>query len=33
MFPLGETPDYEPGVMQSFLVRAKQRGTSALEAL
>jgi N-acyl-D-aspartate/D-glutamate deacylase len=33
MFPLGGTPDYEPSVMQSFLVRAKQRGTSALEAL
>jgi N-acyl-D-aspartate/D-glutamate deacylase len=33
MFPLGETPDYAPGVMQSFLVRAKQRGTTALEAL
>ena len=33
MFPLEGTPDYEPGVMQSFLVRAKQRGTSALEAL
>jgi N-acyl-D-aspartate/D-glutamate deacylase len=33
MFPLGPQPDYEPGVMQSFLVRAKQRGTSALEAL
>ena len=33
MFPLGEKPDYEPGVMHSFLVRAKQRGTSALEAL
>jgi N-acyl-D-aspartate/D-glutamate deacylase len=33
MFPLGAVPDYEPGVMQSFLVRAKQRGVSALEAL
>ena len=33
MFPLGDNPDYEPSVMQSFLVRAKQRGTSALEAL
>jgi N-acyl-D-aspartate/D-glutamate deacylase len=33
MFPLGDKPDYEPNVMQSFLVRAKQRGTSALEAL
>ncbi len=27
------TPDYEPDVMQSFLVRARQRGCSALEAL
>jgi len=33
MFPLGDNPDYEPSVMQSFLVRAKQRGVSALEAL
>ena len=33
MFPLSETPDYEPSVLQSFLVRAKQRGTTALEAL
>ena len=33
MFPLEETPDYEPNVMQSFLVRAKQRGVTALEAL
>ena len=33
MFPLAATPDYEPDVMQSFLVRAKQRGISALEAL
>ena len=33
MFPLGADLDYEPGVMQSFLVRAKQRGCSALEAL
>jgi N-acyl-D-aspartate/D-glutamate deacylase len=37
MFPLdaspGGTPDYEPDVMQSFLVRAKQRGCTALEAL
>ena len=33
MFPLGENPDYEPSVMQSFLVRAKQRGVTALEAL
>ncbi|MDP3223633.1 MAG: D-aminoacylase, partial [Rubrivivax sp.] len=33
MFPLQETPDYEPKVMQSFFVRAKQRGVTALEAL
>ncbi|MBT9502563.1 MAG: amidohydrolase family protein [Burkholderiaceae bacterium] len=37
MFPLSSTegvePDYEPSVMQSFLVRAKQRGCTALEAL
>jgi len=33
MFPLGERPDYEPDVMQSFLVRARQRGCTALEAL
>jgi len=33
MFPLGADLDYEPDVMQSFLVRAKQRGCSALEAL
>jgi N-acyl-D-aspartate/D-glutamate deacylase len=33
MFPLEAKPDYEPTVMQSFLVRAKQRGVSALEAL
>ena len=33
MFPLDAAPDYEPGVMQSFLVRARQRGTRALEAL
>jgi N-acyl-D-aspartate/D-glutamate deacylase len=33
MFPLGETLNYEPSVMESFLVRAKQRGTTALEAL
>jgi N-acyl-D-aspartate/D-glutamate deacylase len=33
MFPLAARPDYEPSVMQSFLVRAKQRGVSALEAL
>ncbi|MDI1274726.1 amidohydrolase family protein [Polaromonas sp.] len=33
MFPLDATLNYEPGVMQSFLVRAKQRGVTALEAL
>jgi len=33
MFPLGSDLDYEPTVMKSFLVRAKQRGCSALEAL
>jgi N-acyl-D-aspartate/D-glutamate deacylase len=34
MFALqGDTPDYEPDVMQSFLVRARQRGCTALEAL
>ena len=33
MFPLDATLNYEPNVMQSFLVRAKQRGVSALEAL
>ncbi|MEZ0307171.1 MAG: amidohydrolase family protein, partial [Ramlibacter sp.] len=33
MFPLDEKLNYEPGVMQSFLVRAKQRGVTALEAL
>ncbi|MBC7601940.1 MAG: amidohydrolase family protein [Ramlibacter sp.] len=33
MFPLDGRLDYEPNVMQSFLVRAKQRGVSALEAL
>ncbi|MBI2769372.1 MAG: amidohydrolase family protein [Burkholderiales bacterium] len=33
MFPLDGTLDYEPGVMKSFLVRAKQRGVTALEAL
>ena len=33
MFPLDDRLDYEPDVMQSFLVRAKQRGCSALEAL
>ncbi|MEO8806465.1 MAG: amidohydrolase family protein [Burkholderiaceae bacterium] len=33
MFPLDATLNYEPNVMQSFLVRAKQRGSTALEAL
>jgi len=33
MFPLAEVPDYEQPVQQSFYVRAKQRGTTALEAL
>lgn len=33
MFPLGATLDYEPAVTDSFYVRAKQRGVTALEAL
>ncbi|TWO70739.1 amidohydrolase family protein [Caenimonas sedimenti] len=33
MFPLEGKLDYEPGVMQSFLVRAKQGGIRPLEAL
>ena len=33
MFPLAAQPDYEPPVAQSFYVRAKQRGITALEAL
>jgi N-acyl-D-aspartate/D-glutamate deacylase len=33
MFPLDEGLDYEPGVMRSFLVRAKQAGVRPLEAL
>ena len=33
MFPLDANLNYEPNVMQSFLVRAKQRGVTALEAL
>ena len=33
MFPLDANLNYEPNVMQSFLVRAKQRGITALEAL
>ena len=33
MFPLEALPDYEPDVMQSFLVRARQAGITPLEAL
>lgn len=33
MFPLDAELNYEPGVMQSFLVQAKQRGIAPLEAL
>ena len=33
MFALTEQPDYAPSVMQSFFVRARQAGTSALEAI
>jgi N-acyl-D-aspartate/D-glutamate deacylase len=33
MFPLDEKLNYEPSVMQSFLVQAKQRGVTPLEAL
>jgi N-acyl-D-aspartate/D-glutamate deacylase len=33
MFPLDQRLDYEPSVMQSFLVRAKQSGIRPLEAL
>ncbi len=33
MFPMEPRPDYEPPVTQSFYVRAKQRGCTALEAL
>jgi N-acyl-D-aspartate/D-glutamate deacylase len=33
MFPLDGRLDYEPSVMQSFLVRAKQAGIKPLEAL
>jgi N-acyl-D-aspartate/D-glutamate deacylase len=33
MFPLTDTPHYEPSVMESFLVRAKQRGIPALLAI
>lgn len=33
MFPLDDKLNYEPNVMQSFLVQAKQRGITPLEAL
>jgi N-acyl-D-aspartate/D-glutamate deacylase len=33
MFPLDQRLDYEPSVMQSFLVRARQAGIRPLEAL
>ena len=33
MFPLAQQPDYAPTVMDSFYVRARQGGTSALEAI
>ncbi|MGQ2978325.1 MAG: N-acyl-D-amino-acid deacylase family protein [Polaromonas sp.] len=33
MFPLDDRLNYEPSVMQSFLVQAKQRGITPLEAL
>lgn len=33
MFPLGASLDYEPPVTESFLVRAKQAGTTPLAAL
>ena len=33
MFPLAQQPDYAPTVMKSFYVRARQAGTSALEAI
>ena len=33
MFPLAQQPDYAPTVMQSFYVRSRQAGTSALEAM
>ena len=33
MFPLDANLNYEPNVMQSFLVQAKQRGITPLEAL
>ena len=33
MFPLEQQPNYAPTVMDSFYVRARQAGTSALEAM
>ena len=33
MFPLDAEPNYEPEVTESFYVRAKERGVTALEAL
>jgi N-acyl-D-aspartate/D-glutamate deacylase len=33
MFPLGASPDYEPHLLDSFFVRAKQGHVTALEAL
>jgi len=33
MFALAQQPNYAPSVMQSFYVRARQQGTSALEAI
>jgi N-acyl-D-aspartate/D-glutamate deacylase len=33
MFPMTQQPDYAPHVLQSFYVRARQAGTSALEAI
>jgi N-acyl-D-aspartate/D-glutamate deacylase len=33
MFPLDARPNYEPALLDSFLVRAKRRGVTALEAL
>jgi N-acyl-D-aspartate/D-glutamate deacylase len=33
MFPLAEQPDYEPALADSFYVRARQQGTTALAAL
>ena len=33
MFPLGDTPDYEPGLKDSMLVRAKTLGVTPLTAI